>query len=160
MHHRANTDCHPSEMRGVVLSKKLWTISFNYRISALLEGLRGACENPRGAQEWRRMQVCCLWSWDWMMNVWCLDEPPPSVFSSSSDKFLFLWWCIWGLWTAGSSLLSWLLLCLSPPETPVDQITLARPWWNHGTESSITATKFTWFSSIISDMMWLRLRDR
>lgn len=100
-----------------------------------------------------------VWSWDWMMNAWCFDEPPLSVFSCFSDKFF----CLCDDAFEGpfslrrgrldGAFFSWLLPCFPPPETPQDQITSARAWWNRGTKSSIKPTTFTWFPSIVSDVI-------
>lgn len=139
--------------------KTLWTISFNYSIGARLEGLRGAGENPKGVRDWRDGNTSVVfeaesewWMLGVLMNLHCQSFHVlminPSV---SAMMHLRTVLCAVDGWIQPSPLIAPVLP--PPQETPEDQITSSRAWWNHGTMSSIKPTAFTWFYSITSDVI-------
>lgn len=145
-------------------AKTLWTISFNYSISARPEGLRGARQNPKGVREWQDGNTSVVFEaeYEWwmlgvLMDLHCQCFHVLMINSSvSAMMHSRTVLCAVDGWIEPSLLIA---PVLSPPETPEDQITSSRAWWNHGTKSSIKHTTFTWFYSIISDVIkpvWLR----
>lgn len=133
------------------------TTSFNYCISALLEGLRGARERSEKVHTMDKL-VWCLKPrltdecWGFLMNLRCQCFHVLVINSSvSAMMHSRAVLCAVDGRIQPSLLIAPVLS--PPPETLPDQITPTRPWWNHGTKSSVNPTTFTWFSSIRCDVI-------